>query len=92
MLSYFGIYGEYGISVFATRDASVDELAQAVPLVRFASLTLIRVGALRATELRIVPTGRNPHHFTVEFDDLNRGVDALAGCEQVIWANPYHEG
>jgi hypothetical protein len=37
---YFAIYGEYGISVFAARDATVDELAQEVPLVRFESLTL----------------------------------------------------
>lgn len=29
---YHDIYGQYGISVFAARDATVDELAQEVPL------------------------------------------------------------
>lgn len=42
------IYGEYGISVFAARDATVDELAQEVPLARFETPTLVRVGDLRA--------------------------------------------
>jgi hypothetical protein len=69
-----------------------DELAQQVPLVRFDVLTLIRVGVLRAAGFRLDPTGRNPRHFTVVFDDLDRGVDALVSCEHHIWANPYHEG
>ena len=41
---YHAIYGDYGISVFAARDATVDELAQQAPLVRFEILTLVRVG------------------------------------------------
>jgi hypothetical protein len=36
MRCYHGIYGVYGILVFAVRDVSLDELAQQVPLVRFA--------------------------------------------------------
>lgn len=55
---YHGVYGEYGISVFAARDATVDELAQAVPLVRFETLTLVRAGALRSAGFRLDPTGR----------------------------------
>jgi hypothetical protein len=39
---YHDIYGEYGISVFAARDATVDELAHQVPLVRFETRTLVR--------------------------------------------------
>lgn len=88
---YHVIYGEFGISVFAVRDATVDELAQAVPLVRFEILTLVRVGALRAAGFRLDPTGRNLRHFTVAFDDLERGVDALVSCEHHRWVNPYHE-
>ena len=88
---YFSIYGGYGISVFAPRAVAVDELAQQAPLVRFAVLTLVRVGALHAAGFRLEPTGRNPQHFTVAFDDLARGVDALAGCEHRSWINPYHE-
>jgi len=37
------IYGVYGISVFAVRDVTVDELAQQVPLVRFDRLSLVKV-------------------------------------------------
>jgi len=90
-LQYHAIYGDYGLSVFVARDLSVDELAQQVPLVRFDMLTLIRVGVLRAAGFRLDPTGRNPRHFTVAFDDLDAGVDALVACEHQIWANPYHE-
>lgn len=88
---YHAIYGDYGLSVFAVRDISVDELAQQVPLVRFEVLTLIRVGVLRAAGLRLDPTGRNQRHFTVVFDDLDRGVEALVSCEHQSWSNPYHE-
>jgi hypothetical protein len=40
---YHSIYGTYGISVFAVRGVTVEELAQQVPLVRFGRLTLLRV-------------------------------------------------
>lgn len=89
---YHDIYGEYGISVFAARDATVDELAQEVPLVRFETLTLIRAGDLRAAGFGLDPTGRNPRHFTVVFAELDSGVEALASCEHLRWINPYHEG
>lgn len=88
----YGIYGEYGISVFAARDATVDELAQQVPLVRFETLTLVRVGALRAAGFRLDPTGRNPRHFTVVFDELEPGVEAVVSCEHLSWINPYNDG
>lgn len=89
---YHGIYGEYGISVFAVRDATVGELAQQVPLVRFETLTLVRVGALRSAGFRLDPTGRNPRHFTVVFDELELGVEALVSCEHLTWINPYNDG
>jgi hypothetical protein len=89
---YHRIYGDYGISVFAARDISIDELAQQAPLVRFEVLTLVRVGVIRAAGFRLEPTGRNPRHFTVVFDDLNAGVEALLTCEQHRWTNPYHDG
>lgn len=90
-LRYHSIYGEYGISVFAARDATVDELAQEAPLVRFEILTLVRVGVLREAGFRLEPTGRNLRHFTVAFDDLDSGVAALEACEHRSWQNPYHE-
>jgi hypothetical protein len=88
---YHSIYGGYGISVFAARDAAVDELAQQVPLVRFEVLTLVRVGVLLAAGFRLEPTGRDPRHFTVAFDDLDVGIEALVACEHRSWTNPYHE-
>ena len=88
---YHSIYGDYGLSVFAARDVAVDELAQQAPLVRFEVLTLVRVGVLRAAGFRLEPTGRNPRHFTVAFDDLEAGVAELRRCEHRSWVNPYHE-
>jgi hypothetical protein len=88
---YRAIYGSFGISVFAARGVTVDELAQEAPLVRFGVLTLVRVGVLRAAGLRLEPTGRNPRHFTVAFDDLDDGVERLRRCDHQRWVNPYHE-
>ena len=85
------IYGVYGISVFALRDATVDELAQQPPLVRFASLTLVTVGVLRTAGLELEATGRNPRHFDVVFDDLRHGVERLCVCEHRTIVNAYHE-
>lgn len=49
------------------------------------------VGVLRSAGFRLDPTGRNPRHFTVVFDDLDGGVEALVSCEHLNWVNPYHE-
>ena len=85
------IYGVYGISVFALRDATVDELAQQLPLVRFEVLTLVTVGVLRAAGLELEATGRNPRHFDVVFDDLHEGIERLCTCEHRSIVNPYYE-
>ncbi|MGH9893791.1 MAG: hypothetical protein ACREA0_17765, partial [bacterium] len=85
------VYGTYAISVFALRDATLDELAQEPPLVRFATLTLMTVGAIRSTGLRLEATGRNPRHFSVALDDLDEGVACLCRCDHRTVANPYHE-
>lgn len=85
------IYGTYGISVFAVRDLSLDELAQLPPLIRFASLATTTVGELRALGLTLEPTGRNPRHYDVTFDDLDDGITRLANCKHQVVVNPYHE-
>lgn len=90
-LRIFEIYGVYGISVFALRGATLDELAQQAPLVRFEQLALVTVGAIRAAGLDLEPTGRNPRHHTVVLSDLGESVDRLCGCERRLWPNPYHE-
>ena len=87
---YQAIYGVPGISVFAARGVTVDELAQEAPLIRFAVLTLMRVGTLRAAGFTLAATGRNARHFTVTFDGLE-GAATFAACEHERWINPYHE-
>jgi len=90
-LRNYAIYGTYGISVFAVRDLSLDELAQQSPLVRFEQLTVMTVGALRSAGLGLEATGRNPRHFDLAFDELDDGIARLISCEHRTIANPYHE-
>jgi hypothetical protein len=42
--------------------------------------------------VRLEPTGRNGRHYTISFDDLARGVKALAGAEHRVMTNPYYAG
>ena len=88
---YHSIYGVYGISVFAVRDATVDELAQQAPLVRFDRLSLLTVRDVLAAGMRLEPTGRNPRHYTVGFDDLEDGVRRLASCPHQVMPNVYYD-
>lgn len=90
-MRYHSIYGSYGISVFAVHGATLDEMAQQVPLVRFALLTLIRVSPVRGDGLRLEPTGRNPRHYTLGFDDLDQCIAALAQCQHQVVPNRYHD-
>lgn len=90
-LRYHGAYGSYGISVFAVRGLTLEEMAQQVPLVRFDHLTLIRVASIIGAGLRLEPTGRNPRHYTVGFDELDEGVLRIASCAHQIVPNPYHD-
>lgn len=88
---YYSIYGIYGISVFAVRDVTLDELAQQVPLVRFDRLSLLKVRDVLAAGMRLEPTGRNPRHYTVSFDDLEDGVQRLVSCPHQVTPNAYHD-
>ena len=56
---------------------------------RFSRLTVIRAQGIIEAKLRLEPTGRNPDHFTVSFDDLDEGLQALTGCDSHVTANPY---
>jgi hypothetical protein len=88
---YHLLYGTYGISLFAVRGLTIDEMAQQVPLVRFDRLTLITAWELASAGLRLEPTGRNPHHYTVGFDELERGVKAIVSCGRRVITNAYHD-
>lgn len=85
------VYGVYAVSVFAADGVSIDELVQSTPLVRFGSLTLMTVGAIRAAGVELVPSGRNPLHHSVDLGDLEAAVDRLLRCEHRTIVNPYHE-
>lgn len=87
----YDIYGVYGISVFAVRGVTLGEMAQQPPLVRFGRLTLMKVGVIRAAGLGLEPTGRNPRHFDITFEQLDDGVDRFRRCERAVFDNPYHE-
>jgi len=49
----YDIYGTYGISVFALRGATIDQLAREPPLIRFAVLSLITARTIGAGSLRV---------------------------------------
>ncbi len=86
----FKAYGVYALSVFAADGVTVNDLAQVPPLVRFELLTLMTAGAIRAADLRLVPTGRHRLHHSIEFDDLDAGLARLMACEHRTRGNPYH--
>jgi hypothetical protein len=87
----FDVYGTYGISVFALRGATIDELAQVSPLVRFSRFTVMTLRTIRALGLQLEPTGRNPRHYTVTLRSLDEDIAALASSDHQVWINPYHE-
>lgn len=58
-IRYHSVYGSYGVSVFAASGATADEMAQQVPLVRFAALSLIKAGTMRGLTAA-PPTWRVP--------------------------------
>jgi hypothetical protein len=82
------IYGVYGISVSAVRGITLGEMAQQAPLVRFGRLTPVKAGVILVAGLRLEPTGRNPRHFDIAFDQLDEGVDRLCRCEHEVVGQP----
>lgn len=87
----FDIYGTYGISVFALRGATIDELAQVSPLVRFPRFTVVTVRTIRSIGLQLEPTGRDRRHYTLMLPSLDEDIDALVSAGHHMWINPYHE-
>jgi hypothetical protein len=90
-LRYHDVYGSYGISVFAALGATLEEMSQQVPLVRFAHLTLLNSTDLRRIGFGLEPTGRNPRHYTVSFEDLEKGLTQLVGCAHQVVPNAYFD-
>ena len=52
---------------------------------------MITAAEIRKAGLRLEPTGRNPRHYTIGFDDLTAGVIMLTGCEHTVVPNSYHD-
>ncbi len=59
---------------------------------RFEQLATVTVGALRGLGLVLEPTGRNPRHYDVTFEDLDDGVSKLENCDHQLVINLYYEG
>lgn len=84
------VYGVYGISVLAVRGTTLDELAQQVPLVRFAdwrSSVSVRSAPPDWTWSRRAATPAT----TPWCCSTRRRGECLCLCERRMWANPYHE-
>ena len=86
---YHAVYGSYGLSVFAARGVSVDELAQQPPLVRFSVLILVRVGVLRAAGFGVDPPRCRPvgvhHDVPPNLSPVERDSGALRRRNDTRW-------
>jgi len=90
-MRYHRVYGSYGIPVFAVRGATLDEIAQQLPLVRFPTLRLIKVAAVRGAGCGWSRAGATPATTRSAFDDLDLGIAAMAGRRHQVVANPYQD-
>jgi hypothetical protein len=54
-------------------------------------LSLLKVRDVLAAGMRLEPTGRNPRHYTVSFDDPEGGVLRLVSCPHQVMPNAYHD-
>jgi hypothetical protein len=52
---------------------------------------VIAVRDVLASGMRLEPTGRNPRHYTLGFDDLEDGVRQLANCAHQVVPNVYYD-
>jgi hypothetical protein len=48
---------------------------------------VVLVASIIRAGLRLEPTGRNPRHYTVGFDDLDKGVQQIANCGHQVVPN-----
>jgi hypothetical protein len=85
----FRRFDEYGISVLAAPDDASLDLIASTTLQRVSLLTLMQMGALRASGLEVRPTFRRPH-YTVMLPDLDADLDRLLTCDNVVRDNPHY--
>jgi hypothetical protein len=55
------------------------------------SRSLLTVRDVLAAGMRLEPTGRNPRHYTLSFDDLEDGVQRLVSCPHQVMPNAYYD-
>lgn len=73
---------------------AIGELFEELGEVAAGELPLERHGGMLAAtleQLAIEPTGRNPRHYDVTFDDLDECTARLSRCEHYIMVKPYRE-
>ena len=79
--NHYVVYGTSSVSVYAVRDAALEEIAESLPLVCFEQLTLWTAGNIRKAGLALEPAGREPRHYLVNLGPGAAGVKSLWGCE-----------
>jgi hypothetical protein len=63
-------YGFFGLSVFADpASGDLAELARQTPLARRRLIRTARVGTLRQAGFEVMPTFKNPYHFSIVMPD-----------------------
>jgi hypothetical protein len=82
-------FGEYGVSVFAALDETALDVLARERLNRFEVLTVMTAGAIRAAGLELRPTFRRPH-YTIMLPELERDLERLLACENVVRLNPHY--
>lgn len=84
-------WARWGLSAYYARsDAEVDDLA-ADRLERFPTLVVLRLAALEAAALEVVPRFRTPHVTIAFTGDLDARLAALVTLGRDRRSNPYHD-
>lgn len=75
--------------MFGVADMEGLEALAQTRLTRFDVLTLVTLGALRASDLETVPTFKSPH-YTIMLPSLEADIRRLIACENMIWVNCFY--
>lgn len=83
-------YGFFGLSVFADPDTTgLTTVTRQTPLVRRRLIRTARVGRLRQAGFEVMPTFKNPYHFSIVIPDANLATFAVVRrCFEPPIANP----
>lgn len=84
------VHGFFGISVFGAPGDDLEALSREEPAIRKRRfVALVRCGDLRRRGFEVVPTFRDPRHFSVVLADATADqLDLLRSCFGEAIANP----